>query len=366
MPTTLTPGERVVRCLIGEPVDHVPFGIGIGWWPWGETLQRWRTETGKPDLDICRELGIESSFSGAPAQLGFCPAFEFQMVRDEGDLIVYRDSRGILMRGRKDGGSMPEFLENPVKNRADWESLKTERLRPGDPNRWKEVNWQAYRDQVKVEGTAVQVGNFPFGVFGTPRDLLGVEELLVGFYEQPEMVRDMIDHLTTVWISVYEKVSQEIQIDHIHIWEDMSGRQGSLISPAMVEEFMMPAYDRIAAFCRTKGVRLLSVDTDGDCSELVPVMMKHGVNMFFPFEVQAGNEVRAYRRKYPELGIIGGLDKRALAVGREAIDQEVARARDMVREGRYVPAFDHLIPPDVPWANFKYAAEQIREVCYSV
>ena len=31
-------GERVVRCLIGEPVDRVPFGVGIGWWPWGEAM----------------------------------------------------------------------------------------------------------------------------------------------------------------------------------------------------------------------------------------------------------------------------------------------------------------------------------------
>ena len=68
---------------------------------------------------------------------------------------------------------------------------------------------------------------------------------------------------------------------------------GPLISPAMVEEFMMPCYDRIVAFARAHGVRLVSVDTDGDCSELVPLMMKHGINMFFPFEVQAGTLKKA-------------------------------------------------------------------------
>jgi hypothetical protein len=363
MEKTITPGERVVRCLTGQKVDHVPFGVGIGWAPWGETLKRWREETGKPELDPALELGYEVNFVGAPAQLGFCPAFENQVVRDEGDLVVYRDSRGILMRGRKDGGSIPEFLEYPVRSAADWARLKADRLNPDDPARWQGADWPAFCRQVKSLGAAVQVGTFPYGCFGMPRDLLGIEELSVGFYETPELIREMIDHLTTVWLSVYGQVNRQIQIDHIHIWEDMSGRQGSLLSPAMVEEFMMPAYDRIAAFARAQGVRLVSVDTDGDCSELVPLMMKHGINMFFPFEVQAGNDVREYRRQYPELGIVGGLDKRALAVGREEIDREVERARDMVREGRYVPAFDHLIPPDVPWANFKYAAEKIREVC---
>lgn len=366
MPATLTPGERVVRCLLGQSVDHVPFGIGIGWAPWGETLKRWRDETGNPELDPARELGYEPSFAGAPAQLGFCPAYVHETIRDEGDLIVFRDTRGILMRGRKDGCSMPEFLEYPVKTPADWDVLKTTRLRIGDPARWAGADWELFRRQVRERGEAVQIGSFPFGIFGMPRDLIGVEELLMGFYEQPDLIRDMIEHLTRVWISVYERVQQEVRIDHIHIWEDMSGRQGSLISPAMVEEFMMPAYDRIVAFARAHGVRLISVDTDGDCSELVPIMLKHGINMFFPFEVQAGNDIRDYRRQYPDLGIIGGLDKRALAAGRDAIDQEVQRARDMVRAGRYVPAFDHLIPPDVPWSNFKYAADKIREVCHSV
>lgn len=125
----------------------------------------------------------------------------------------------------------------------------------------------------------------------------------------------------------------------------------------------MPQYDRMAAFARDHGVRILSVDTDGDCQELVPIMMQHGVNMMFPFEVQAGNDILKYRLQYPGLGITGGLDKRALAGTHADIDREVAKAAAMVRLGRYVPGFDHLIPPDVPWENFLYAANRLREVC---
>ena len=125
----------------------------------------------------------------------------------------------------------------------------------------------------------------------------------------------------------------------------------------------MPCYDRIAAFARAHGVRLISVDTDGDCSELVPLMMRHGVNVFFPFEVQAGNDILTYRKQYPTLGIMCGLDKRALAGTRADIDREVERARAMIQQGRYVPGFDHLIPPDVGWENFQYAATRLRQVC---
>jgi uroporphyrinogen decarboxylase len=57
------------------------------------------------------------------------------------------------------------------------------------------------------------------------------------------------------------------------------------------------------------------------------------------------------------------LDKRALAQSRAAVEIEVERAARMVALGRYLPGFDHLIPPDVPWDNFRYAAERMRAVC---
>jgi uroporphyrinogen-III decarboxylase len=165
---------------------------------------------------------------------------------------------------------------------------------------------------------------------------------------------------------MYERVAAEVQIDHIHIWEDMAGRQGSLISPDMVEEFMMPCYDRIVAFAKAYGVRMVSVDTDGDCSQLVPVFMKHGINMMFPFEVQAGCDIREYRKQYPTLGIVGGLDKRPLAGTNLAeVDAEVERARWVIKNGgRYIPGFDHLIPPDARWETFQYAVNQLKHLCY--
>jgi len=356
-------GERIVRCLIGEPVDRVPYGVGLGWEPWGETAGRWRQESGIADLNVRKFFGYDAGFALPEMECGFFPKFERLVIEETAEHIVSRDGRGITMRNRRDGGSMPEFLDYPVKCRADWERLKAERLQPDTPGRIGQ-DWEAFRKRVAERGEAVQVGVFPWGVFGTVRDLMGVELALVTFYDDPELMRDMMEHLTTLWINLWERVAEEVRIDHIHIWEDMAGKQGSLISPAMVEEFMMPCYDRIAAFARRQGVRVVSVDTDGDCSQLAPVMMEHGVNMFFPFEVQAGCDIRTYRRQYPALGIMHGLDKRALALTRADVDREVARAREMVRLGRYIPGFDHLIPPDASWDNFKYAAEELKAVCY--
>ena len=360
----LTPGERVIRCLTGEDIDRVPYGVGIGWYPWGEAMANWRADSGIPDLDIYKYFGFDRSFAQPDLIPGFFPAFEPKVLEQNSEYIIHLGVDGITKRDRLDGGSMPEFLEYPVKTPEDWERIKVERLRIDEPGRIKQ-DWEQFRARIANTGEAVQVGWFPYGVFGTPRDLMGAEELLVAFYDEPGMVKDMMNHLTELWLSLFAQVAAQVQIDHIHIWEDMSGRQGSLISPPMVKEFMMPCYDRIVDFAHSAGVRVVSVDTDGDCSELLPIMMQHGINMMFPFEVQASNDIRDYRTQYPALGIMGGLDKRVLAGTKADVDVEMTKAAEMVRHGRYVPGFDHLVPPDATWENYKYAAEQLREICYS-
>ena len=356
-------GERIVRCLTGGDIDRVPFGVGLGWCPWGEALKRWRQESGNPSLDPATVFGYDSSFAIPRLESGPFPHYEKKILADERETVVSLDWRGITMRNRKDGGSMPEFLDYPVKSPEDWKRIKHERYSLDKMDARVTEDWCTFTDRISTTGEAVQVGVFPWGVFGTVRDMLGTEELLINFITEPEMVKDMMLHLTKLWIGLWERVSTKIQIAHIHIWEDMSGRQGSLISPTMIEEFMMPCYDRIADFAKAHNVRLVSVDTDGDCSELVPLMMKHGINMFFPFEVQAGCDILDYRRKYPDLGIMGGLNKRALSGAISDVDIEIEKAKLMIAKGRYVPMFDHLIPPDAKWENFKYAAEKIKVLC---
>ena len=153
----LTCGERAVRCLLGEPTDRAPYGVGIGWFPWGQTLERWHAESGDPELDIARTFGFDVSFALPSLSSGISPAFEPKILEENENFIIHRDERGITMRNRRDCGSMPEFLDYPVKTPDDWERLKEERLRIDDPSRILQ-DWDAFRERIKTTGEAVQVG----------------------------------------------------------------------------------------------------------------------------------------------------------------------------------------------------------------
>jgi uroporphyrinogen decarboxylase len=78
-------------------------------------------------------------------------------------------------------------------------------------------------------------------------------------------------------------------------------------------------------------------------------------------EVAAGVDVNAWREKFPSLAFMGGIDKRELALGPEAIDRELDRIWPCVEKGRYIPDLDHLIPDDVSWENYLYYVEQLKQ-----
>ena len=143
---------------------------------------------------------------------------------------------------------MSEFLEFPVKNRQDWDDFKEKYLNPDDPARL-DGNWKEKAEDWISKGYPLQLGGYPDGgVFGPFRWLMGDEDGLVAFHTMPDLVHEIMDHITDIYLSVFEKVVEVVRIDLIHMWEDMCYRGGPLISPRMWEEFLGPNYRRLKAF----------------------------------------------------------------------------------------------------------------------
>ena len=250
--------------------------------------------------------------------------------------------------------SLPRYIGWPVKNRDDWEKLKAERLQPTLDGRLP-ADWDADIKRYKTRTYPLAIAGFPGGFFGTPRNILGEENLLVSYYDEPELIRTIINDLCDFWIALYDKVLDQTDADLALLWEDMSYKNGPLISPKLVREFMLPAYKRLTGFFRDHGVKNILLDTDGDCWSLIPIFMEGGVTGVYPFEVNANMDVVAVRKAFPTLQMMGGMDKVQLAHGKEAIDRELeAKIPFMLKHGGYIPHVDHHVPPDVSWENFLY------------
>jgi len=145
-------------------------------------------------------------------------------------------------------------------------------------------------------------------------------------------------------------------------WEDMSYKTASLISPQFVREFMLPAYKELVAYLREGGVKIIMVDTDGRVEDLLPIFLEAGMDGTHPCEIAAGSDPVLLRRKYPQCALMGGMDKRAIASGRDGVDSELRRIQPLLKEGAYIPLLDHFVPPDVSYQTYLYYVERRREL----
>ncbi len=353
--------ERFWNLLEYKEVDRCVYGVGMGMWP--ETIERWQRE----GYDPLQPLPFPTDHWEWIGHWFFPhPPFERQVISEDEETIVYINHEGILMREFKKNpmSSMPQFLRFPVERREDFQRFFLERMRPNLEERigpgWVE-KLRSYRGR---DFPLIIIADRWGGFFGPLRNLVGVEKLCMLFYDDPAFVEEMMDAVADFLIQMMERILEHTDIDMFGFWEDMAYKTGPLISPDMVRKFMLPRYRRVVEFLRSRGVKWISLDSDGNISSLIPIWLEAGINFLYPFEVQAGMDVVEVRRKFgKELRMMGGIDKRALAKGPEAIDAELKRIAPLVQEGGYIPAPDHGIPPDVPYPHYLYFMERLFELC---
>ncbi|MBN1673549.1 MAG: hypothetical protein JXR37_21060 [Kiritimatiellae bacterium] len=241
------------------------------------------------------------------------------------------------------------WIRCPVESRADWEAMK-KRYDPDDPAR--------LPSDAEARGVRLQDRDWPLtvsfhGPFWQMREWTGFEPLCLLFYDDPGLVRDMVAFWGDYVAALLERVFRCVVPDQVHLSEDMAYKHFSMISPAMVREFLLPVYKRWGALIRGAGCPIYGMDSDGYIGELIPIWMEAGINACNPIEVAAGNDIVAYRRQFGrEMAFYGGIDKRAMARGGDTLRREIARIEPVVRDGGYVPSCDHGIPPDVSWPNY--------------
>jgi uroporphyrinogen-III decarboxylase len=311
------------------------------------------------DLDVRVQLGLDLSSVRVPLIWRACPLFTETVLEEDETTRILINADGVKVSVRKDNKSVPRYLGWPVHDRASWEQLKAERFTTDVstrfPERW-DLLAPGYRNRDYPLGVVMD------GFFAAPRELIGVEHQLMMYYDDPQLMLDIGEHLLRTWLATLEELLAQLELDFVYVWEDMSFKTGPLLSPGMFERFISPYYQKLTAFLRGRGVETIFVDTDGDCSQLIPLFLRAGVNGMYPFECQAGMDIVKVRQQYPDLLIQGGLDKTRVAEGKAAIDAELeAKLPFLLSQGGYIPFCDHMVPPEVSWEDFRYYRQRVKE-----
>jgi uroporphyrinogen decarboxylase len=191
---------------------------------------------------------------------------------------------------------------------------------------------------------------------------MGLEGYCTAFYEQPELVQRIIADRVEFAAELYAPLRDSKILDFVQIWEDMAYKTASLVSPDFVRKYFLPAYEELVELFHDCGAQVMGVDCDGHVIDLVPIWMEAGIDAVYPCEIAAGSDPELIRQEYPRCALVGGMDKRLIARGREEIDAEAERIAPLVRKGGYIPMLDHFVPPDVSYDHFRYYVDRRREV----
>ena len=368
--------ERFLATLSYEKPDRTPFMPGHDL-PRKSTRDAWRKQGVPETVDdyygyVAKIIGIDppmpaSSQVQAGVDFRMIPQFEEKIIeRHPGDpesgtagTLVVQDWKGNICKisDEYDPRYLREpldfvtrsWIKCPVETRDDWEAMKS-RYVLDTPGRFPDD--YAHRARV-LHARDYPVGLVFPGPFWQLREWLGFENLCMLFLDDPPFVHEMIDFWDCLITELLARVFEDFIPDFITINEDMAYKEKPMIGPGMSREFLLPCWRRWAELSRNAGVPILEVDSDGYVADLIPVWLEAGLNCNCPQEVAAGNDLPSYNRHYHgKMAFRGGVDKRSIAEGGQALRDEIERLRPAIDAGGYIPTCDHAVPSNVPWGNF--------------
>lgn len=121
---------------------------------------------------------------------------------------------------------------------------------------------------------------FASGTFEMTHFLMGMEDAMMNFYEEPECMHELIDFLTDYEIRYAQQIIERLKPDALFHHDDWGSQIASLLSPEMFKEFFLEPYKKAYGFWKDNGVELIVHHSDSYAANLVPYMIDMGIDIW--------------------------------------------------------------------------------------
>lgn len=350
MADQMTTHERFSRMYAHREADRVPILDS----PWPETIERWVRE-GMPSADYIDYFDLDKT---AYISLDNSPRYPEQILEETDEYKIYTTAWGATMRSWKHNTSTPEHLDFKIKTPEDWLEAKA-RMTPAEdriPWAWLKKNYAQWRK----EGRWI-TGGFWFGFDITHSGMVGTERLLMAMLEEPEWCADMFNRELDLDIALMDRVWAEgYHFDELHWYDDMGYKNTQFFSLKLYRELLKPAHQRAIDWGHSHGIPV-RLHSCGDIRPLVPELVSMGLDGLNPLEVKAGMDPVALKHSYGDKLLFHGGVNAVLWDQPEKITAEIERVvPEMKKNGGYIFASDHSIPPHVSFKDFCHIIECVK------
>ena len=183
------------------------------------SLDKWRREEGLPEnADLNQLFGFDEQGCVNVGGLGWCeagfmPRYEEKVLEDRGDYELAQDFAGrsvLYFKGRR-SGFMPEYVDHPVKDMKSWEENCRWRMNPDSPERQADMDRYLPKavEQAKQGMFVIQqvVGGYMY-----LRSLIGPEQLLYMFYDDPALIHACMQQWLALAITSLRAISSSFPL----------------------------------------------------------------------------------------------------------------------------------------------------------
>lgn len=136
--------------------------------------------------------------------------------------------------------------------------------------------------------------------------LLGMEELFIAMYDEPEALLELIDFVADWEIELGKELVKHLKPDAVFHHDDWGSQTASFMSPEMFEKFIMPAYKKIYGYFKEQGCIIVH-HSDSYAANLVPGMIELGIDVWQG--VMSTNNIPELIEKFGDkITFMGGID----------------------------------------------------------
>jgi uroporphyrinogen decarboxylase len=203
---------------------------------------------------------------------------------------------------------------------------------------------------------------FSGGVLEWASTIMGLEYFLLCIYDEPELVRSVVDRVGQTILEAFEVFCDMEAIFALWLGDDMGFKTSTLLSPAHLREYILPWHRRYAELAHRRG-RLFLLHSCGHIEAVMPDLIEDvRIDAKHSFE-DLVVPVEEFKRRWGDrVAVLGGIDVDLLARG--SIQAVQARTRQILEScaptGGYACGSGNSIANYVPASNYLAMVETVH------
>lgn len=194
----------------------------------------------------------------------------------------------------------------------------------------------------------------PGGVLENVIEIVGYDNLCYMLYEEPELVREIFNHVGSRLVAYYENAVSADTVGFLCSNDDWGFNTQTFLSPDDMRKFVFPWHKKIVETAHRNGKPCI-LHSCGYYNEIIEdVITDIGFDARHSYEDNIVPIEEAYEQLNGRIAVLGGIDMNFLVTGTtdEIYRRSCAMLERAQNRGGYALGSGNSIPPYVPFENY--------------